>query len=87
MHAVNDEHAHLHELIRDATRRGVRDAIDEFLHDDSEFGRLSERLYGKLSEHTTNGITQWVGKRILTIMLAAALSGSVAWAVLTGRIK
>lgn len=85
MHDRSD--ADLHNLMRDAVRAGVRDAIDDIVRDDSEFGRLTGKLYGGLSEHATAGLSQWIGKRVLMILLAAALSGSIAWAVMTGRIK
>lgn len=77
----------LHNLVRDAVRAGVRDAIDDLVRDESEFGRLTGKLYGGLSEHATNSLSQWIGKRVLMILLAAALSGSIAWAVMTGRFK
>lgn len=78
---------HFRRIVRDAVRSGVRDALDEIMHDESQWDRLTERLYIGLSTHATNGVSQWIGKRILLGLLAAAVSASITWAVLTGRLK
>ena len=71
------------ERIRQAVRQGMEDA----LRNEELTKRFWEVGYEHLSKHTTAGLTQWIGKRILMILAASALSASVAWAVITGRIK
>ena len=39
----------LHNLMRDAVRAGVRDAINDLVRDDSEWQRLTGHLYGGLT--------------------------------------
>jgi hypothetical protein len=69
--------------ISDAVELGLRRVVE-----DEEVGRrFWERGYDRLADHATNGVSQWVGKRVLLILVAAALSASIGWAVLTGRIK
>jgi hypothetical protein len=65
----------------------MQDALNDTLQDEDRIKRFWEGGYKRLSEHTTNGLSQWVGKRVLMILIAAAFSGSIAWAVMTGRIK
>lgn len=48
---------------------------------------VTKNFYTRLADHATNGVSQWVGKRVLLILVAAALSASIGWAVLTGRLK
>lgn len=69
--------------ISDAVERGLRRVVE----DDEVGRRFWERGYSRLADHATNGVTQWVGKRVLMILIAAALSASIGWAVLTGRLK
>lgn len=73
----------LPEQISVAVEAGLRRVVA----DDDVGRRFWERGYSHLSDHATNGISQWVGKRVLLILIAAALSASIGWAVLTGRIK
>lgn len=70
-----------------AIRGAVRDGIQEALRDEELARRFWASGYAHLSGHATNGISQWVGKRVLMALIAAALSASIAWAVVTGRIK
>lgn len=69
--------------IRSAVREGIQDA----LRDDELARRFWAAGYQHLSGHATNGISQWIGKRVLMALIAAALSASIAWAVVTGKIK
>lgn len=69
----------LPEQISVAVEAGLRRVVA----DDDVGRRFWERGYSHLSD----GISQWVGKRVLLILIAAALSASIGWAVLTGRIK
>jgi hypothetical protein len=73
----------LQALVRKAVADGMRDVIND--HELIE--RFWKSGYAHLSEHTTDSLSQWVGKRVLMILVAAALSSSIAWAVMTGRIK
>jgi len=71
------------ELISKAVEQGMRRALsDPELR--SSFWRAG---YDQLSSHATNGISQWIGKRVLMILIAAALSASIGWAVVSGRLK
>lgn len=75
--------AELPGIIRQAVAQGMRDAMA----DEQMTAKFWEAGYRRLSQHTTDGLSQWVGKRVIMILVAAAFSGSIAWAVLTGRIK
>lgn len=43
--------------------------------------------YTHLSQHAGNGASQWLGKRLLTALLWAAVGAGIAWLVRLGAIK
>ena len=73
----------LPDQIAAAVERGVKNAA----RDQELRKELWVDAYERISDHATNGISQWIGKRILMILVAGALSASIGWAVLTGRLK
>lgn len=75
-------------LMREAARHGLLEAIEELAKADNAHGdKLLKRAFVHFSESATSGLSQWIGKRVLMILAAAAFSSSIVWAVMTGRIK
>lgn len=69
--------------IEQAVEIGIKNAAN----DEETSKRFWERGFDHLSMHAAAGINQWVGRRVVMILLAAVLSASIGWAVFTGRFK
>ena len=82
-----EERDELRREMQAAMKVALREVIAEALADADLERRVTERLYRQMSEHATKGISEWVGKRVVMVLLTAAMSGSIAWAVVTGRFK
>lgn len=68
-------------LLADAVERGLRRVLnDEQLRD--EFWRAG---YVELEKHAGTNVAQWLGRRLLNIVITAAVAGVLAWAVMTGK--
>ena len=68
-------------MLADAVERGLRRVLnDEQLRD--EFWRAG---YIELEKHAGSNVAQWLGRRLLNIVITAAVAGVLAWAVMTGK--
>ena len=43
--------------------------------------------FEELSKHGSNGASQWLGKRLLTILITAITTAGIVWLVKTGALK
>ena len=76
--------ADLPPLIESATERAVRKALA-----DTPIKVLVdwEQGYKELECHAGTNAAQWLGRRLWNIILTAAITGAIAWLVMTGRLK
>lgn len=66
-------------LIEAAVQRAVRQTLTD--------PSVSRQVYDELSKHASDGLALWIGRRVLVFVAAMAVSATVAWAALTGKIK
>lgn len=96
--AVEERVERMHALIEksfDDLRSGIRDDIGagfekalRAVAKDSDFARpFWQQGADYMIERVTSQSTQWIGRRILTSIVGAALIAVITWAVLTGRFK
>lgn len=96
--AVERRVEHMHELIEQSftdLRAGIRDDISAGFEaalrnvaKDSDFARpFWQHGFDEMVERATAQGAQWVGKRIITALVGAALVAAITWAVLSGRFK
>ena len=75
------------EDIRRAVSNGVVEGARR-LAEDSDFAERFWRTgFEHLSRHSGNHASQWVGKRILTAIVASAVTAGVIWLVKSGYLK
>lgn len=71
------------ELLERAMERALRRVLN-----DSELREAYWAAgYKEFEKHAGSAAAQWVGRKVIHILLAALLAGSLTWAVVTGRIK
>ena len=75
------------EDLQAAVSAGVVAGLKELASDAEFIERFWLHGYKHLSEHVTNGTTQWVGKRILTTIILAAVTAGIIWLVKSGAIR
>lgn len=73
--------------IEAAVAAGVRRALDEALTDEARVKKFWRTGFDELSGHTSDSTSRWIGKRILTIILAAVASAAILLLIKTGAIK
>lgn len=73
--------------IRGDVAQGVADGFKLLANDEDVMKAFWARGWKELSEHTTNNTSQWLGKRLMTWFVIAAVSAGVAWLVKSGAIK
>jgi len=73
--------------IQEAVAAGVARAMDAALDDQHRIQKFWRTGFDELAGHASNGASQWVGKRILTAMIAAVATVSLVWLVRNGGIK
>lgn len=84
---VSDRVEALSQSMRSEVSQGVQDGI-RALADDTDFGALlGRRMFDELSNHAANAGSQWVGRRIITMMVLAVVGAGIAWLVKSGAIK
>ena len=71
------------DLMERAVERGLRRVLD----DPAIQARFWERGYKELEAHAGTNAAQWLGRRIVNIIVTAAVAGLLAWVVMTGRLK
>ena len=71
--------------IREAVRQGVADGFKDMLGDKELVSTFWQGGYAELVKHSSNGASQWVGKRILTAVIGALLVWALNWYVKQGN--
>jgi hypothetical protein len=62
-------------------------AIRRVLDDDDLVRSFWQRGYKELADHAGNGASQWIGRRILTAFVVAAVTAGTVWLVKSGNLK
>lgn len=75
------------EAVEKAVQRGIVAGISELMKDEPTIKAFWKSGYDELSVQAQNNATQWVGKRILTAVSAAAFIALIVWSVKNGHIK
>lgn len=65
----------------------VASAIRETLADEDLTKRFWEQGYNQLQEHAVNNGSQWIGKRLMTVIVTAIVTTGLVWLVRTGALK
>jgi alpha-L-fucosidase len=71
------------ELMTRAVEQGLRRVIE----DPAVQTRFWESGYKELEKHAGSNAAQWLGRRMMNIVITAAIAGFLAWIVMTGRLK
>lgn len=78
-----DSNTMLPEMIASSVERALRRVMS-----DSELThRFWQSGYEELVEQASNNASQWVGRRLLTAFVIAAVTAGIVWLVKTGGIK
>ena len=73
--------------IRSEVAAGVTDALVQFLSNEEAVRKFWRKGFDELSNHTAEGASQWLGRRILTWLIAAMTTAGLIWLVKSGAIK
>lgn len=71
------------EMMAHAVEQGLRRVLD----DPTVQSRFWSRGYEELEKHAGTNAAQWLGRRIINIVITAAVVGLLTWVVMTGRLK
>jgi len=78
-----DNNSMLPEMIAGSVERAIRRVLT-----DPELGRqFWQGGYEELARHAGNNASQWVGRRLLTALIIAAVTAGLVWLVKTGSLK
>ncbi len=72
--------------MRSQVALGVQDGLKALAADPAFGEAFWRRGFEQLSTHATAASSQWIGKRILTAFVIAAVSAGIAWLVRTGKV-
>lgn len=67
--------------------KAFEEAFRRVLADEKLVADFWHRGYRELTNHAENGASQWIGKRLLTTLVAAIVTAGIVWLVKTGAIK
>lgn len=70
-----------------AITAGVVAGIKQITQDETFVASFWRHGFEELSKHSSNGASQWIGKRLLTIFITAVTTAGIVWLVKTGAIK
>lgn len=70
-----------------AVTAGVVAGIQQMSKDEAFIGLFWRHGFEELTKHSSNGASQWIGKRLLTIFITAITTAGIVWLVKTGAIK
>jgi len=73
--------------IRRAVAAGIVDGAHQLADDEKFAAKFWEVGFEHLKSHSTNHASQWVGRRILTALIAAITTAGIIWLVKSGNIK
>ena len=78
-----DNNSTLPSMLESSVERAFRKVLS-----DSELRRqFWEAGYFELEKHAGTNAAQWLGRRLVNILITAAVAGVLAWVVMTGRVK
>jgi len=66
---------------------GVERAFRRVLSDENLRAEFWAQGYKELEQHAGTNVAQWLGRRIINIVITAAVAGMLAWFVMSGRFK
>lgn len=75
------------QALEQAVKRGVSAALSESLNDEAKVKKFWRTGFDELSQHSADGASKWVGRRLLTGFVVAVLMACVAWLAQAGRLK
>ena len=70
-----------------AVTAGVVAGFKQMINDEAFVASFWKHGFEELSKHSSNGASQWIGKRLLTIFITAITTAGIVWLVKTGAIK
>jgi len=70
-----------------AVAAGIVTGLKQLTQDEAFVASFWRHGFEELSKHSSNGASQWIGKRLLTIFVTAVTTAGVVWLVKTGAIK
>ena len=70
-----------------AVTAGVVAGMKQMATDEAFVSSFWRHGFEELSKHSSNGASQWIGKRLLTIFITAVTTAGIVWLVKTGAIK
>ena len=65
----------------------VETAMRRVLSDTSLREDFWKAGYQELEKHAGTNIAQWLGRRLINIIITATVAGVLAWIVMTGKLK
>lgn len=71
--------------LRAEVSAGVVDGLKTLLSDEKAIKEFWRGGYTELSEHTSNGASQWVGKRVLTWFVTAIFTAAAVYLLTKGN--
>jgi hypothetical protein len=71
----------------DMIATAVERAIRRVMSDQEVRAAFWKGGYEELEKHAGSAAAQWIGKKVIHILLAAALAGAITWAVLQGKFR
>lgn len=66
---------------------GIVAGLKQLTQDEAFVSSFWRHGFEELSKHSSNGASQWVGKRLLTIFITAVTTAGIMWLVKTGALK
>jgi hypothetical protein len=69
------------------TEAGFERALRRVLADEQLRKEFWAAGYSELEQHAGTNVAQWLGRRIVNIIVTAAVAGLLSWLVFSGRIK
>lgn len=75
------------EALQKAITAGVVAGIKQITEDEKFVAAFWKQGFEQLAQHSGNGASQWVGKRLLTILITSVAGVCIVWLVKTGAIK
>lgn len=73
--------------VRAAVADGIKAGMRESSNDDELLKTFWRRGFEELAEHSQNGASQWLGRRLLTSAVVALTITCITWLVQSGRLK
>ena len=70
-----------------AVSAGVLTGVKALATDSDFIERFWKTGYSHLTTHVGNGTSQWIGKRILTMIILSGVTAGIVWLVKSGAIK